>query len=59
MSEDPGLTSPPFTKKDAQELRYMVPGLSPHTTLGVAVAKEIHDQACGSSPATAMARATR
>ena len=37
----------------------MVPILSPHSALGVAVAQEIHDETCGSSPATAMARATR
>ena len=37
----------------------MVPVLSPHNALGVAVAEEIHDQTCGSSPVTAMARASR
>ena len=42
-----------------QESRYMVPILSPHTALGLAVAQEIQDHTCGSSPATAMSRATR
>ena len=37
----------------------MVPVLSPHSALGLAVAQELHDQTCGSSPATAMARTTR
>ena len=37
----------------------MVLVVSPHTALGIAVAQEIHDQTCGSSPATAMARASR
>ena len=41
------------------KIRYMVPVVSPHTALGVAVAQEIHDQKCESSPATAMARATK
>ena len=35
------------------------PGSAPTLPSGVAVAQEIHDQTCGSSPATAMARATR
>ena len=48
-----------FLMKDMQESRYMVPILSPSSALGVAVAQEIHDQTCGSSPAYAMARATR
>ena len=37
----------------------MIPVVSPHTALGIAVGQEIHDQTCGSSPATAMARASR
>ena len=45
--------------KDAQESRFMVPVISPHTALGMAVAQTIHDQTCGSSPATCMARATK
>ena len=45
--------------KDAQEFRYMVPILCPPSALGVAVAQEIHNQTCGSSPATALARAIR
>ena len=48
-----------YLLKDAQESKYMVPVLRPHSTLGLAVAQELHDQTCGSSPATAMARATR
>ena len=45
--------------KDAQELRYMVAVVNPHTALGMAIGQEIHDETCGSSPATAMARASR
>ena len=59
MSEDPTVVQPSIHKqdnhwllKDAQKSRYMFPVLSPHTVLGVAVAQEIHDQSCGSSPAT-------
>ena len=48
-----------YLLKEAQESSYMVPILSTPSALGVAVAQEIHDQTCGSSPATAMARATR
>ena len=66
MSEDPTVDQPSIHEqdnhwllKDAQKSRYMFPVLSPHTALGVAVAQEIHDQSCGSFPATAMARATR
>ena len=48
-----------YLLKDMQESRCMVPILRPHTVLGVAVVQEIHDQTCGSSPATAMALARR
>ena len=37
----------------------MVPVVSPHTALGIAVGQEIHDQTSGSSPATVMARTSR
>ena len=66
MAEDTTSAQPSIHKqdaqyllKDAQESRYIVPILSPHTALGVAVAQEIHYQTCGSSPVTAMAMATR
>ena len=66
MAEEPTNGEPSIHKqddhyllKDAQESRYMVPVISPHSALGLAVAQELHDQTCGSSPATAMARATR
>ena len=48
-----------YLLKDIQESKYIVPVLSPHFALGAAVAQEIHDQTCGSSPATTLARATR
>jgi hypothetical protein len=66
MAEGPPGSGPSIHKqndhlllKDAQESKYMVPVVSPHTALGIAVAQEIHDQTCGSSPATCMARASR
>ena len=45
--------------KDNQESRFMTPILHPHTTLGRAVAQTLHNEVCGSSPATALARASR
>ena len=40
--------------KDIQESKFRVPILSPHTALGRAVARTLHDECCGSSPATAL-----
>ena len=45
--------------REAQESQYMVPIISPSTALGVAVAETVHDEFCGSSPASSMARASR
>ena len=66
MAEEPTNGYPSIHKqedhyllKDAQESRYMVPVISPHSALGLAVTQELHDQTCGSSPATTMARASR
>ena len=50
MSEGPPYDEPSIDKqdahwllKDAQESRYMVPVVSPHTALGIAVGQEIND----------------
>ena len=66
MADDPTSEQPSIHNQDAhfllqdkQESTFMVPILSPHSALGVAVAQQIHDETCGSSPATALARALR
>ena len=45
--------------KDSQESQFMVPVLNPSTALGVAVAQQVHDEFCGASPATSLARTSR
>ena len=66
MAEDITSTQPSIHRQDAhhllkdmQESRFMVPILSPHTSLGRPVAQTLHDQCCGSSQATALARTSR
>ena len=45
--------------KTKQHTSYCVPVMSPHTSLGVAVAESLHDEMCGASPASTMARGSR
>lgn len=66
MAEDITSTQPSIHRQDAhhllkdiQESKFVVPILNPHTALGRAVAQTLHDKCCGSSPATALARASR
>ena len=54
MAEEPTNEEPSNHKQDdhyllknAQESRYMVAVISPHSALGLAVAQELHDQTCG------------
>ena len=44
--------------KDNQESRFMTPVLHPYTALGRAIAQTLHNEVCGSSPATALARSS-
>ena len=66
MANDPTSLEPSIHNQDAhyllqdkQESNYMVPILSSKSALGRAVAQQIHDETCGSSPASAQARASR
>jgi hypothetical protein len=66
MADDPTSLQPSihnqdkhYLLKDKQESCYMVPILSPRSALGQAAAQQIHDETCGSSPASAQARASR
>ena len=66
MAEDLTSTQPLIHRQDAHHLlkdihksKFMVPILNPHTPLGRAVAQTLHDECCGSSPATSWARASR
>ena len=66
MADDPTSLQPSIHNQDAhyllqdkQESSYMVPILSPRSALGQAAAQQIHDETCGSSPASAQARASR
>ena len=43
----------------SQQSQFMVPIVNPSTALGLAVAQELHDECCGASPATSLARAAR
>jgi hypothetical protein len=44
---------------DKQQKSYMVPLLSPNSALGKAVCQQVHDQFCGESAASALARSSR
>ena len=66
MADDPTSEQPSIHNQDShyllqdkEESRFMVPILGPHSAVGVAVAQQIHDETCGSSPGTALARASR
>ena len=66
MADDPTSLQPPihnqdkhYLLQDKQESSYMVPISSPRSALGQAAAKQIHDETCGSSPASAQTRASR
>ena len=66
MGEDETSNQPSIHKqdlhhilKDNQESRFITPIIHPHTALGQAVVQTLHDEICGSSPATALARASR
>lgn len=53
MGKDLTSPQPSIHKQDTHHI------LHPHTALGRAVAQTLHDEVCGSSPATALARASR
>ena len=53
MGKDLTSPQPSIHKQDTHHI------LHPHTALGQAVAQTLHNEVCGSSPATALARASR
>ena len=65
LSMGPPYDRPSIHQQDAhiippsQQSQFMVPIVNPSTALGVAAAQEIHDEYCGASSFTSMARASR
>ena len=48
-----------FGEGGRQQTSYCVPILSPHSALGIAVAETLHDENCGASAASTMARTSK